>query len=390
MKHFVKKVFLIGFTMFLSVLYAQESKLSFSEKEYNKPTSKDGEFVLVGDVGGTWTRFALCEFAKEKCKINFTMHFKSGEITDFAPVVKQVIEYANEKYSVSVECASFAVAGPVSGKRDFCPLTNLFWDIDAKKVLELTKLKSAVLLNDFEAIGYGVEAIDSKNLIDISWSKDVVANRDKDAHFNKVVIGAGTGLGKCVLVWDVLLQQYRVVSSEGGHADFAVHTKEEFVLKEFVSKNVCDNAPVRWEDMLSGRGIQSIYTFLEYSGEYESTPCAKEIKESGYDAGVIAQHKDKDACCRTTFDMFAKIYGRAAKNFALEELAVGGVYIAGGIAAKNLDIFKKETFDFEFLNNRTHRKSILEKTPVFVVTDEDVGLYGAAVFAQLMKKQAEL
>ena len=146
----------------------------------------------------------------------------------------------------------------------------------------------------------------------------------------------------------------------------------------------------RWEDFLSGRGIQNIYKFLEHSGEYLTTPCSKEIKESKYDTGTIAQHKDKDACCKATFEIFAKIYGRAAKNFALEQLAIGGIYIAGGIAAKNLDIFKKETFDYEFLNNQTYRKVILEKIPVFVVTDEDVGLYGAAVFAQLMKKQSEL
>ena len=132
---------------------------------------------------------------------------------------------------------------------------------------------------------------------------------------------------------------------------------------------------VTWEDILSGKGISTIYKFLLESNL--DFVVHDDIVKSNYEAKIIASHKETDACAGETFKWFARFYGRCAKNFALEVLALGGVYIAGGIAAKNPDIFRGELFLSEFLNNEK-MKFLLEKIPIYVVVDYNVSLYGAA------------
>ena len=62
-------------------------------------------------------------------------------------------------------------------------------------------------------------------------------------------------------------------------------------------------------------------------------------------------------------------------------MAQGGIYIAGGIAAKNRDIFKTRIFMQEFLNADT---IWLKKIPIKVILDTKVGLYGACIKAMEM------
>jgi glucokinase len=102
-----------------------------------------------------------------------------------------------------------------------------------------------------------------------------------------------------------------------------------------------------------------------------------DIAKNHYKANIIASYKETDACSKETFEKFARFYGRCARNFALEVLALGGVYIAGGIAAKNPDILQGESFLSEFLKHET-MKFLLEKIPIYVVVDYNVSLYGAA------------
>jgi glucokinase len=58
-------------------------------------------------------------------------------------------------------------------------------------------------------------------------------------------------------------------------------------------------------------------------------------------------------------------------------MARGGMYIAGGIAPKNIDCFTNEDFMVEFEINHTQHK-VLKEIPVFIITDYNVSIYGAA------------
>lgn len=91
---------------------------------------------------------------------------------------------------------------------------------------------------------------------------------------------------------------------------------------------------------------------------------------------MISKYRKTDPLCRETLSIYMRCYGRCAKNFVLETLATGGLYIAGGIAAKNREIFVSHVFQTEFLNAEKQRH-LLEKTPIYVITNYDVSIIGA-------------
>ncbi|PIY21009.1 MAG: glucokinase, partial [Deltaproteobacteria bacterium CG_4_10_14_3_um_filter_60_8] len=77
----------------------------------------------------------------------------------------------------------------------------------------------------------------------------------------------------------------------------------------------------------------------------------------------------------------AKFYGRVCRDYALEVLALGGLYIAGGLAAQNPEMLAHANFRGEFLNSPT-MAHILAKIPVLLIDNQDSGLWGAAFLGQ--------
>ena len=74
---------------------------------------------------------------------------------------------------------------------------------------------------------------------------------------------------------------------------------------------------------------------------------------------------------------FVILYGAEAGNLALKSLARGGVYLAGGIAAKNLALFQNGIFLDSFVN-KGRFAGLLRSIPVYVIACEEIGLFGAA------------
>ena len=84
-----------------------------------------------------------------------------------------------------------------------------------------------------------------------------------------------------------------------------------------------------------------------------------------------------DPVAMRTFAIFVDIYGAEAGNMALRLLARGGVYLAGGVAAKNIDRFTDGRFMDAFLR-KGRFQNILAAIPVNLITNPKVGLLGAA------------
>ncbi len=82
-------------------------------------------------------------------------------------------------------------------------------------------------------------------------------------------------------------------------------------------------------------------------------------------------------------DLFAVIYGAEAGNLALKSLAVGGVYVCGNIAVRMLSILDSGGFHRAFLD-KGRFTPLMERIPVAVVLDDDVGLAGATKVAMDM------
>jgi len=354
------------------------------DRVYLKKTNKGNfdKFVLGLDVGGTHTNTCISGVKDNKIELIFSLHFKTKDLKSIEPAIKKTLKYAQENYSIKVYTAIIAAAGFVEDNK-FVKLTNASWNLNADKIKENTNLDDVFIINDFQAIGYAINVLDHKNENQIFTVRGK-NKKDKNANLTKSIIGAGTGLGKTTCLYNEKVDAYIPIPSEGGHSDFPIQNDFEKNLVEYIKKKRKIKEPLTYEELISGRGIEGIYQYLRDTKKYISTKFSEEIDKSKDKAPLISKYKEKDKTCRETFELFVKFYARCAKNFVLETLSTGGLYLAGGIVSKNKNFFKKNNFIKEF-EKAYRRSNILKRTPVYIIMNYDVSLYGAC-FAAVNKK----
>ncbi len=323
--------------------------------------------ILAGDVGGTKCNLALFEARLGMLRRVAQRRFQSNDYSHFEEIVSEFTRLVSgsgpEGERGKITAAGFGVAGPVI---DHCVrATNLPWLVDGASLERILGIERVVLLNDLEATAHSLELLRP--------SEVCVLNEGTPApQANKALIAAGTGLGEAVLFWDG--QGYVVAATEGGHADFAPRTDQEIELLRFLKKR---HSHVSFELILSGRGFRNIHEFLDPAVRHAS------FDASGADpAPEITQLALGGSCpvCMQTLDLWTAIYGAEAGNLALKSLARGGVYVAGGIAAKILTKLKDGTF-FRAFSDKGRFGILLEQIPIHVVLNEDAPLLGAAAQA---------
>jgi len=302
--------------------------------------------IIAGDIGGTKTLLRCIEDGN----VALEQRFESGSYVTFDALLAEFFARCPKR----VDAACFAVAGPVLENR--AEVTNLKWVIDAVELAKAFRIAEIALINDFFAIALGVPLLGPGDCLSIHVGKR--RTREPIA-----ILGAGTGLGEAVVIWSG--DQWNVVPSEGGHADFA--PQDEIQTKLFLSL-LARYGHVSWERVCSGMGLVNIYTFL--GGDQGADP-----------ARVAALADAGDPLAWKTFEIFVDIYGAEAGNMALRLLARGGVYLAGGIAAKNTNFFTDGRFVNAFLR-KGRFKEMLREMPIDLITDEKVGLRGAAEMAR--------
>jgi glucokinase len=327
------------------------------------------KYTIAGDIGGTKTLLGL--FAIEEGRIRFvqTKRYPSKDYTKLSDIIDLFLKESDVQ--VNRESACFGIAGPCEG--GVCTTVNLPWVIDAREINAKFGIERVSLINDFEAIVYGVPQLDEDEL-------EVINKGIKDPRGNIAVLGAGTGLGEAFAVYENHSNRYRVYPSEGGHASFSPNNDEEIGLLKFLQG---EHGHVSFERVLSGNGLVNIYRYLASSGSYGvSGEVEKEIKSGLNPAGTISRLAmvGKSDICSKSLDLFASIYGSEAGNLALKILPMGGVYLAGGIAAKIKDKLMDGLFLKAFLN-KGRSSELLKNIPVRIVLNPEVGLIGAAVKA---------
>lgn len=356
-------------------------------KKYFDSFNQFPSYVLGVDVGGTSINIGISAVQNglPLLLLKFTFHTK--QLPSLLPAIQQVLSYGKENYDIDVCNACIGASGVISADKNSAQLTNVSWNVNAKEIIEHTALNSVFIINDFQAIGYGL------NGIDLSNEKDVMSIRPEISacsHLtqNRAIIGAGTGLGKCFLTYDTKNQQYIPHHSEGGHSDIVFYCDHEKKLIDFIKivKNL--TTPVSYEDILSGSGIECIYSFLLHQKKPEENTIHSLIANSEDKAAMISKYRHEDEICRKTFELFTCFYARCAKNYALDIMATGGIFLAGGIASKNSDLFTTHLFLDEF-NYSEKRNNVLKNIPMYVILNYDISLYGAcyaALYSNLEKK----
>jgi len=151
--------------------------------------------------------------------------------------------------------------------------------------------------------------------------------------------------------------------SEGGHIAFPFMGGREEEYRSFLLE-ATGHPYLTPNTVVSGGGLSMLHRFL--TGEALSPREVVEKLEPGSE----------------TLQWAARFYGRVARDFALETLALGGLYIAGGVAARTPAIVKNDTFRDEFLTSPA-LADLLRSIPVYLQKNQESGLWGAAEFGRI-------
>lgn len=309
--------------------------------------------ILAADIGGTNSRFAFFS-ADEAGNLTMVSHawLKTAEAGSFEALLGNLKSSGFPLSPEAADIVGIAVAGPVEqGVRSSPPLIP--WGIDISHAAGDLGISRAFLINDFVAQAYSCLSPAGKAARQI-----LAGSAAEDAAV--AVIGAGTGLGKALLVPDGL-GSYIAVPSEGAHADFPFVSDREC---EFMGFLMLANGVSRitYNHVVSGSGLSAIHRFLseEHLEPYEV-------------AERFPEHPE-------TLAWASRFYGRACRNFVLETLGTGGLYIAGGLAAQNPALVTHDSFCAEFRASDT-LGALLRNIPVHLIEDQNSGLWGVAVKA---------
>lgn len=320
--------------------------------------------ILAGDIGGTKTRLALIERGGSPRAPLREQRFASREFGSLEAMIRTFLDGHGQVPSH----AALGIAGPVVDQR--VETTNLPWQVDGRAMRQALSGAEVLLLNDLESTAWGLAELAEHDLEALQLGAAVPGNR--------ALIAAGTGLGEAILMRES--RRWRPTASEGGHADFAPRDAFEDGLMHWLRDRY---GHVSYERVLSGRGLVDLYRFLRESGRGEEPAAiAAEFDAAGDPAVVVTRCALDGSCERAAIavDRFLRIYGAEAGNLALKALAVGGVFVGGGIAPRLLPALREGGFVRAFAD-KGRLAPLMERIPVHVILDDRTALWGAAAVA---------
>jgi len=307
------------------------------------------KYALVGDVGGTNARLALCDVANGEIS-----QAKTYSGLDY-PSLEAVVRVYLAEHNVSVEDGSIAIACPKPG--DWGARTNHTWAFSIAEMKQNLGFAHLEIINDFTAVSMAIPMLDREHLTQFGGGEPVEGKPI-------AVYGAGTGLGVAHLVH--VDKRWVSLPGEGGHVDFAPNSEEEAIILEELRAEV---GHVSAERVLSGPGLVNLYRAIVNSeGRLPENLQPKDVTERAL----------ADSCtdCRRALSLFCVVMGRFGGNLALTLGTFGGVYIAGGIVPRFLDFFKASGFRGGF-EDKGRFKAYVQDIPVYLIVHDNPGLLGA-------------
>ena len=316
--------------------------------------------ILAADIGGTNARFARFEahgpgglFMEE------AVWLPTASVASFEDLLEALEDTDFGLSPRDADAVAVALAGPVRGLR--CNPPNIPWSVDLTDAGQRLGWRRYGLINDFAAQAWACRS----PVADLS---EEVLPGTPDPGGVTAVLGAGTGLGMALLAPDAH-GGFMALPTEGGHATFPFQGPEECAFQDFLRRRT-GRELVIGDMVLTGSGLSALHAFLT----------GRDL-EPGQVAAELAGAAEHPATPMPTLEWFARLYGRVARNLALSCLALGGVFVSGGLAARNPALVRHPCFGREFRFSETHA-SLLADIPVRLNREEDSGLWGAAFMAR--------
>lgn len=304
--------------------------------------------ALLGDIGGTNSRFGLIELG--------TKDVRDVEVLkndNFKGLEDAISHYVNKRGINELAAAAVDVAAPVD--REIITLTNRDWTFSAESLRLAAKAKRFRLLNDFEALAYSLPHLADTDLVQLGGVKSTNPQV-------KVVLGPGTGLGMATLA-PLPNGGWMPIPGELGHVTLPVVTAQELALKDRI---VGENKFAEVEDVLTGPGMLALYRAIALRPHYENPEDVLQAGLSGADADAAK-----------TLDHFMIFLSRLAGDAAMALQARGGVYLAGGIAPSLAERLKAPKYRAIF-EDKGRIAGVMKPIPWYIITDKFPAFKGCA------------
>jgi glucokinase len=308
--------------------------------------------VLVGDIGGTNSRFGLATRSNEGFSLSAFRVLANDDHENFEAVLQAYLLQAGQ----SPTQACFAVAGIIDDGSS--RLTNRGWDIDRAVLKAAFGLSDLIIINDFHAMARSVPELAASAFEDIFPGEPV---RDEPV----LVTGPGTGFGVATLFKDAG-SQWNVLFGEGGHMAYAPREPLEF---DVASRLRARHGYVSNELVASGSGLNAVYeVFCEIFGRQFVALSAAQMREKA---------ESGDEMYLQLIRLRALAVMGAAGDLALANGTRGGVILAGGVSQRLVKFLGTPEARARFVE-RGPMSDFLKDCPVKLLNDPEAPLIGAA------------
>ncbi len=312
--------------------------------------------IVAADIGGTHARFAIADVDADRV-------VTLGSVVTMKSTDHPSLQQAWHAFGTMIgrplpRAAAIAVACPVDG--DVLKLTNNPWIIQPASIPEQLAVDRHTLCNDFVAVGHAVATLGAAGATHL-------CGPDRALRPDGVVsiVGPGTGLGVALLLGTGTT--YRVVATEGGHADFAPLDRIDDALLHYLRAR---HDRVSVERVVAGPGLAAIHATLAAA---QSIAIPDRTNEALW---TVALGGD-DPLAAAALDRFCGSLGAVAGDVALSQGGFDGVVIAGGLGLRLAGHLPRSGFHPRFVAKGRFEK-LMASIPVKVLTYPQPGLYGAA------------
>ena len=318
------------------------------------------DWVLLADIGGTHARFACLKLDDPVPQLIGV--YAADTCPSFDAVMAQ-LRTSIEQLNLSLgRLARICLAVAANPSADEIVLTNNAWRFNRIELSETLGCADIRVVNDFAAVARSLPLLRPEDTVQIGGG-------EAQAGGVMVAIGPGTGTGVASLILDGVGEPL-VVPGEGGHVDFAPVGDIEIAVLQYLRGQF---ERVSIERLLSGDGILNLYRALcdiHGRGITLSTPEA---------VGKAAQ-AHSDTMAAEAMAVFFAVLGSVAGDLALTLGARGGLYIAGGIVPRYIELLRHSQFRSRF-ESKGRFAGYNAGIPSFVVTHPNPGLLGVACFS---------
>jgi glucokinase len=304
--------------------------------------------ALVGDIGGTNSRFGLIELGSTMVR-----EVEVLKNDNFSGLEAAISHYITQKGITELAAAAVDVAAPVD--REHITLTNRAWTFSAESLRQAARAKRFRLLNDFEALAWSLPHISADGLVKIGGAVSAKPRL-------KIVLGPGTGLGGAALA-PLAHGEWMPIAGEMGHITLPVVTHEEMRLRD---KIMGEDKFSEVEDVLTGPGMLALYNAVAEKPFHHTPEQVMQAALAGADQAAVK-----------TIDHFMTFLMRLAGDMAMALQAHGGVYLAGGIVPSLAKSLQEPKYRAVF-EEKGRLSEVMKNIPLFVITDPFPAFKGCA------------